>query len=71
MKTTKAQRKRLYNENPGYGWIVFNRGNEEITEIEIFVGKDRVMRRVGNGNPLFPLQMLDEEVGYISIESGD
>ena len=71
MKTTKAQRKRLYNENPGYGWIVFNSGNEEITEIEIFVGKDRVMRRVGNGNPLFPLQMIDDEVGFMSIESGD
>ena len=33
------------------------------------MGKDKVMRRVGNGNPLFPLQMLEDEVGFISIES--
>ena len=71
MRTTKAQRKKLYEENPGYGWIVFNSGNNEITEVEIFVGKDKVMRRVGNGKPLFPLQMLEDEVGYISIESGE
>jgi len=61
MKTTKAQRKKIYESNPGYGWIVFNSGCDEITEIEIYVGRDNKVRRVGNGKPLLPIHFIDED----------
>ncbi len=67
--TTKKQRERLYSANTGYGWIAFKTGEKEITEIEIYVGRDNVLRRVGNGKPLFPLQIVDAEEGLISIQS--
>jgi len=67
---TKGQMKKLYCENPGYGWIVFSSGENEVTEIEVYVGRDKVLRRVFNGKPLFPLQITDAEEGLVSIQSG-
>ena len=61
MITTKGQRKRLYDSNIGYGWIVMKSGGNEIAEIEVYVGKDKVLRRVGNGQPLLPIHVWDEE----------
>ena len=60
MITTKGQRKKLYNANTGYGWIVYNAGNDVITEIEIYIGKDNRIRRVANGKLLLPLSFRDE-----------
>ena len=67
--TTKGQRKKLYAANPGYGWITFNSGNGEVTEIEVYVSRDNVLRRVGNGQPLFPIQITDPDEGLISVKS--
>jgi uncharacterized protein YraI len=61
MITTKGQRKKLYECRHGYGWIVFRSGDKEITEIEIYVGKDNKVRRVGNGEPLLPIEFVDED----------
>lgn len=61
MITTKGQCKRIYNGHHGYGWLVFRSGDNEITEIEIFVGKDNRVRRVGDGKPLFPFELVDED----------
>lgn len=66
MITTKGQKKKLHNSDTGYGWIVFNSGNGELTEIEIYVGQDRKLRRVGNGKQLLPIIICDED-GIIEI----
>jgi len=67
MIATKAQSKKLYNSNTGYGWLVFKSGDGEITEIEIYVGKDNKLRRVGNGQPLLPLCMCDDDEGNVLV----
>jgi hypothetical protein len=61
VKTTKTQRKKIYERNPGYGWLIFKSGENEVTEIEIYVGRDNKVRRVGNGEPLLPIQFIDED----------
>ena len=69
MITTKSQRKKLYVANPGYGWLVYNSGSGEITEIEVYVGRDNVLRRVYNGKPLLPISMVDDdEEGPIEVK---
>ena len=65
MNTTKGQRKKLYECNHGYGWLVFRSGDKEITEVEIYVGRDNKVRRVGNGKPLLPIQFVDENHNII------
>lgn len=69
MITTKGQRKRLYDCGHGYGWIVFRSGDKEVTEIEIYVGKDNIIRRVGNGKPLLPITFLDENGDEVKATS--
>jgi len=65
MKTTKKQRDQLYNSQIGYGWIVMKSMENEIVEIEVYVGRDNILRRVGNGKPLIPMEIWDEEKGEI------
>lgn len=67
MITTKGQQKKLYNANTGYGWIVFNSGCGEITEIEIYVGRDKKLRRVANGGQLLPIKICDDDEGFVSV----
>lgn len=67
MKTTKGQRKKLYDLRPGSGWIVFNSGNGEITEIEIYVGRDNKLRRVANGKPLLPVSICIDDEGIVEV----
>ena len=57
---TKSQRGKIYKANPGYGYLIYNSGAGEITEIEVYVGRDNVLRRVGSGHTLFPISMYDE-----------
>ncbi len=61
MKLTKIQKEKLYNASIGYGWIVFKSGKNEITEIETYIGKDNILRRVENGKPLLPIELRDED----------
>jgi hypothetical protein len=67
MKTTKGQLKKIRNANTGYGWIVFNSGNNEVTEIEVYIGRDNKLRRVGNGECLLPLTFCDDEKGVTVV----
>jgi len=60
MITTKTQRKKIYNANTGYGWIVYNAGNDIIIEIEIYIGRDNKVRRVKNGEHLLPINFRDD-----------
>ena len=61
MKTTKGQRKKLYDSHTGYGWLVYRSGDNEITEIEVYISKNNKVNRVGNGKPLFPIEFTDED----------
>ena len=40
MKSTKRQREKFHNAGIGYGWIIFKSSKNEISEIEIYIGKD-------------------------------
>lgn len=60
MKTTKSQRKQLLQLGVGVGFIALKTGENEITEIEVYVGRDNVLRRVGNGEPLLPITLCDD-----------
>lgn len=68
MKTTKGQRKKLYECNNGYGWIVYKSGDNEIAEIEIYIDKNNRVRRVGNGEPLLPITFFDENNNIIEAK---
>jgi len=65
MITTKGQCKKLYKCGHGYGWLVFRSSDKEITEIEFYVGKDNKVRRVGNGELLLPIEIIDENNNII------
>lgn len=41
MITTKGQRKKLYKSNHGYGWLVYRSADKVITEIEVYISKDK------------------------------
>jgi len=67
MITTKSQLTKIRNSNVGYGWIVLNSGNGEVSEIEVYVSKENKLLRVGNGKPLFPVSICDEDEGMIEV----
>ena len=67
MITTKGQRNKLYNSETGCGWLVFNSGNGEVTEIEVYVSRDNKVRRVTNGALLLPITICDKEEGIIQV----
>ncbi len=60
MKTTKGQIKKLREYRVGAGWLVIKKSEQEISEIAVYVGKDNVLRRVGNGRPLLPITLFDD-----------
>jgi len=67
MISTKSQRDKIYKANPGYGYLIYNSGLGEITEIEVYVGRDNVLRRVVNDHTLFPISMYDENDNLVSV----
>lgn len=60
IRLTKGQRKRLYHCNVGVGIVAFKSGDNEITEVEFYIGRDGHLRRVRDGSLLLPLQVHDD-----------
>ena len=69
MRATKGQLRKIRESNVGYGFLVINVGGGEVTEIEVYVSRDNLLRRVGSGAPLFPIQIIDSEDGPINIKA--
>ena len=71
MFATKNQIKKIREAHHGYGILIFKSSEQEVTEIEIYIGKDNKLRRVNNGKLLFPIRFTDEDGMLVNVTSGD
>ncbi len=55
MKAKKSAIKEIREAHIGSGFLCINAGNGEIKQIDVYVGKDNIMRRTSTGNVLFPI----------------
>ena len=65
LKITKGQFNQLLQQHVGTGFIALKSGKNEALTIEVYIGRDGVLRRIANGKPLLPITVLDDEEGEI------
>lgn len=65
---TKSARKHLYDCHVGVGWLILKTANNEMMSVQVFTSrKDGRLLRVGDGQPLFPFSICDDEEGEIKV----
>lgn len=60
LRATKQQRKRLFDCHVGVGFLVIKLMDNMVYEVEVCTIKG-VLCRIGDGKPVFPLELHDED----------
>lgn len=68
VKATKGQFKELLQWHVGAGVLMLHTADNEVMTVEVYTGKDNMLRCVGDGSPVLPIVCHDSIDGQFVIE---